>query len=87
MIIDLPQILDLNCKNHQGQITKREAIDIRLVNNQESIKQFLAINTQIRSIIFSDEKNIEELKVCSSDQSANIDFLKKKIIHYSSGSS
>ena len=40
MITDLPQIQDLNCKKHQGQITKREAIDIRLVDNQESFKQF-----------------------------------------------
>jgi two-component system, OmpR family, phosphate regulon sensor histidine kinase PhoR len=48
--------------------------------NYESIKQFLSINTQIRSIIFSDGKNIEDLKICSSDPSANNDFLKKKII-------
>ena len=40
MITDLPQIQDLNRKKHQGQITKREAIDIRLVDNQESFKQF-----------------------------------------------
>ena len=40
MIKDLPQIQDRNCKKHQGQITKREAIDIRLVDNQESFKQF-----------------------------------------------
>ena len=38
MITDLPRIQDLNRKKHQGQITKREAIDIRLVDNQESIK-------------------------------------------------
>jgi len=40
MITDLPRIQDLNRKKHQGQITKRVAIDIRLVDNQESFKQF-----------------------------------------------
>jgi len=69
MITDLPQIQDLNRKKHQGQITKREAIDIRLVDNQESFKQF-----QIKQ-----SKRIHKQRNTNSNSEIQINMLFNKV--------